>query len=162
MLQTAGQESSTGTAIPATPEDVPSEDNSSISPELPSNTGVPTGVPTGAAPYPVNNGSAPLFPGSSGFLTQTRPTGPAPTGGAPGYGEVPVPSGTGAAPSGPAPTDGLPTFVLPSATPAEGTPVETPVAEQPTTTSVSPELPTSAYGGGYGYGSKKRSFFGLF
>jgi hypothetical protein len=132
-----------------------------VSPNQPSTTG----MPGGSAPYPVNNGSAPLFPGSSGFLTHTRPSEPAPSGGAPGYGPAPVPSGTGVVvPSGTAPAGSLPPFVLPSATPAGETPVvpvPTPVGES-TTTSVSPELPSSTYGGGYGYGSKKRGLFGLF
>lgn len=150
---TAGDSTPTGTDTPANPGEVPSEDTTTISPEQPTNTAIPQ-HPTGGAPYPTLNGTAPHFPGSSGFLTATKPSGAIPTGGAPGYG-APAPSGSGAVPSGEAPTETLPSFVLPSATPAGET-----------TTSVSPDAPppaeTSAYGDGYGYGSKKRAFFGLF
>jgi hypothetical protein len=145
--------------VPANPE-VPSEETT-VSPEKPTDTAVPehpteTGLPglpahpTGGAPYPTLNGTAPHVPGSTGFLTATRPSGA-------------VPSGT--APAGADPTEGLPTFVLPSAVPADETAVPLPSAPAGET-SVSPEAPppaeTSAYGPGYGYGSKKRSFFGLF
>jgi hypothetical protein len=132
------------------------------------------GMPSGGAPYPTMNGTAPFVPGSSGFLTATKPaaSGAVPTGGMPGmsYG-APAPSGSSvvAVPSGTA-TGTLPPFVLPSATPAGESPSAgastTTSAAGESATSVSPEspsaLPSGSYGGGYGYGSKKRSFFGIF
>lgn len=161
---TVTEGSSTGTAVP---DDVPSHETSTGAsgpsgkptgvphPSKPVPSEKPTGMPTGA-PYPTGNGTAPVIPGSTGFLTSTKPSKPQPTGELPGYGSAPAASSSAVAPTGATSTDGLPSFVLPTPTPA---------GEPAKETSVAPEAPTpvesGAYGPGYGYG-KKRSFLGLF
>lgn len=161
---TVTEGSSTGTAVP---DDVPSHETSTGAsgpsdkptgvphPSKPTTPEKPTGMPTGA-PYPTGNGTAPVVPGSTGFVTSTKPSKPEPTGELPGYGSAPAPSSSAVAPTGATSSDGLPSFEFPTPTPA---------GEPATETSVAPEAPTpvesGAYGPGYGYG-KKRSLFGLF
>lgn len=164
------QETVTVTAGQSTPtSDVPAEgEDVSSAPYTPAEStpaSESSPKPTGPViPYPAGNGTVPSG-ASSGFLTQTRPVGSAPSGGF----TFPKPSGTGV-PVAPVPssaTTPLPSFVLPSESSAVPETTAAPVGGESSSAvqaSATPSAapPAGSYGGGYSTGGNYKRFFGLF
>jgi len=145
---TAGQEYPASSA--AQNNEVPSSSAPILTAEYPaSSAAVPSEKPTtvipvtvSVVPYPIGNGTEPNVPGSTGFVTYTKPGAP--------YGTAPA-----VVPSSSLPADSqLPSFTLPASVDKVPSSVAYPTQES------SAAVPTAAPSDSYGPGYRKR--FGFF